>query len=335
MQRCTFVWTGLINYRPHALFKVTCVVSVSLVWLAATTGTAFATPFVFVSVPNAFRIDKFDMNGGLVGSIDTSLSVDTTAYNPYGLAIDSAGNLYASSIGGKIVKYDSDGNFLADIGSPSNLSFAYFLAVDSADRLYASNFGTGSVSVFDSMSGSLLNTVTGLSQPYGIALDAADNLYVANFGTDNIAIFDDSGSPVSSFALPAGYNPTGLAIDGSGQIYVADYFSKTVRVFDGIGTPSATIGTGTIDNPWGMAFDYASNLYVVNQPDVPPGFVSKYGPSPSYTYDPLFDPSGLSGPYGIAIAVPEPSTVVLLVGAAGVAGFASLRRRCGRRRHEE
>jgi sugar lactone lactonase YvrE len=256
-----------------------------------------AADFVYVSNPDQLRIDKFDMSGGFVSSITMA------DFGPYGLATDSAGNLYASRLNNTIVKFDPNGAVIGQIST--GLNSPYFLAVDASDRLYASNFGGSNITVYDT-SGSLVQTISSnLNLPYGIDFAANGDLLAANFGTGTVSRYNASGVYQSNFALEFGKNPIGLAVNSTGSIFVANFYASEVSVYDSAGSLQSTFTTN-LSTPKALGVDSSDNLYVVNQAS---SSVSKF--NSALVYQPGFAPSGLSGPFGIAFAVPEPSTYAM------------------------
>lgn len=314
MKSTSGLFSGILLRRRH----VAALVGMILAWTGAT-GQARATEVIFVSNPAEFRIDRFALDGASLGSIAVP------NFGPYGLAVSSQGTLYASNQFNQIVRFDKNGNALdPNPSSPfisTGLSSPYFLAVDSAGQIYASNFGGNSVSVYSS-AGALVRTVSNaVSQPYGIAVDGSGNLYVANYGSNSVKTYDSTGALQSSFDLPFGTNPRGLAVSSDNFLYVTNYYDHTILKYGLDGTPISTI-TASLDDPTDLAFDSQGNLYAVNEGN---STVSKY--TAGGTHVPGFQPAGLSGPYGIAIGVPEPSTYVLAVLAGSVLGACAVRRR--------
>jgi len=287
---------------------------------------ARATEVIFVSNPANLRIDKFAMDGSPLDSIDVP------NYGPYGLAVNSQGTLYVSNLNNQIVRFDRAGNALDP--SPTSpfistgLSSPYFLAVDSSDRIYAANYGGNSVSVYNNSGGSVRTITSNLSQPYGIAFDSSGNLYVANFGSNKVTSYDSNGIYRTGFDidLPIGKNPIGLAVGPSGRVYVANYYASEVTMYDWNG--SAWSQSGLIDADHGLSTPKTivtsadGDLYAVNQAN---STLTKY--TPAGVWQDSFAPYGLTGPFGVAIGVPEPSTYAMAAAAASVLVAARLRRR--------
>lgn len=279
---------------------------------------ACALEVMYVSNPASSRIDRFAMDGGSLGSISVK------SYEPYGLAVDSQGDVYVSdATAGRIYRYDADGNAAGDFDTGLNSS--YFLATDRSDRLYVSNNGgeksTGSVAVFDRDGKPAFEITDNIDHPYGIAFDRDGFLYVANYGSSRITRYDSEGKYVDGFGLSEGKNPVGLTITPDGRLYVSNTGRNEVNAYDLTGKYLNTL-TDTLRSPIGLASDEKGNLYVVNQGS---DSVSMFDTGDKYVPD--FAPRGLEAPYGIAIGVPEPSAYVLGgIGAVVAAGLTCLGR---------
>ena len=88
----------------------------------------------FVANSGINSITKYDDNGG--GSPFTGAFVN----GPYGLALDSSGNLYVTTNSNVIRKFGPDGVDLGVFAS-TGINFAMGLAFDAMGNLYAANFG--------------------------------------------------------------------------------------------------------------------------------------------------------------------------------------------------
>lgn len=221
--------------------------------------------------------------------------------NPYGVAVDSIGNVYVADQGDhRIRKITPDGTTTTLAGS-GVAGFAN---------------GVGASAKFDS--------------PNGITVDVAGNVYVADSGnyrirkiTPNgmvstyagISISRSDDGPISSASFVV---PTDIAVDADGTMYVTDQnrvrkISTTgmVSTLAGSGTTGSANGTGaaaSFDNVRGIDIDRAHNVYVTDSFNnkvrkiSPTGVVSTFagsgafstidGPAPSATF---------SFPLGLAV----------------------------------
>jgi len=148
-----------------------------------------------------------------------------------GLAIDTAGNVYAVALddtspdlAGTIYKFAPDGTRTV-FGTTPGQTFA--LAFDGAGNLYAADAfdvtiykfapdGTRTVFVGPS-------AFTSTQAPAGLAFDASGNLFVSTLGNrpnDAILMFTPTGME-SSFAIGLN-NPHGMAFDEAGNLFVAE-----------------------------------------------------------------------------------------------------------------
>jgi uncharacterized protein (TIGR03437 family) len=166
---------------------------------------------------------------------------------PYGLALDHAGNLYIADLGNaRVREVMIDGTIQTAAGGGA---------------LPATNTGQGGPA-----------TTAQLSQPRNVALDAADSLYISDFGANQVYRVTSNGilslvagtgtagfSGVGTSALLAELDaPAGLTIDPTGALYFADSGNKRVRkVFDGV-----IITVFNTPGPTGVALDSSGMLYV-------------------------------------------------------------------------
>ncbi|HEY7835660.1 MAG TPA: hypothetical protein VIG30_18955 [Ktedonobacterales bacterium] len=141
----------------------------------------------------------------------------------WGMAIDSAGNVYVSDVSNnRVNKFDQFGNFL--------LAF---------DGLVSGNQ---------------------MSSPHGLALSPdGTTLYVVDSGNNRILEFTPSGGYLGQFGAPGAGNgqfngPAAVATDGA-SLYVTDTGNNRIEVFDTNGTyqyqfGSYGTGDGQFNAPW-------------------------------------------------------------------------------------
>lgn len=190
---------------------------------------------------------------GFGGDGDSALNAKLNL--PYGLALDSAGNVYVADFGNQRVRRISPEGIITTVA------------------------GTGRKA--SSPDGDL-PTETSLLSPRNVAVDAAGNLYIAEFEghrvrkltpDGKIAIIAGTGvagwSGDGSSAPAAQVNyPAGMAFDRAGALYFADSGNHVVRRLyaDGtIGTVGTVLGSNrgtSLDTPVAVALDAAGTLYV-------------------------------------------------------------------------
>jgi sugar lactone lactonase YvrE len=221
------------------------------------------------------RIRKVDINGiittvagngtrGFSGDGGPATSAELSG--PYGVALDSVGNLYFSDIFNyRIRKVDLNGIITTVAGNGTN-GFS----------------GDGGPA-----------TSARLTLPIGVELDAAGNLYFADRDNQRIRKVDihgiittiagngregysGDGGPATSAELGL---PYGIALDAAGNLYIGDQGNQRIRKVDihGIITTVAGNGIGGFSGdggpatsamfvfPLGVTVDAAGNLYIGDQ----------------------------------------------------------------------
>ena len=141
----------------------------------------------------------------------------------------------------RIVKFDSEGNFLASIGhwgsGPGEFKTPHALDIDSRGRLVVGDRGNNRLQVLD-MDGNFIEQFKQYSRPSGIYILDDDTIFVA----DSESAFDDERNPGWTPAIrvgnlregsidylidgtveayPDGSNPEGVAVDPQGNVYGA------------------------------------------------------------------------------------------------------------------
>ncbi|WP_395750680.1 hypothetical protein [Prosthecobacter sp.] len=225
---------------------------------------------LYVADTSNFTIRKITPAGvvtTVAGAAGTGGGADGTGsaarfYSPYGITIDSAGNLYVTDTYAHTIRKITPGLVVTTLaGSPNSSGSAN---------------GTGSAARFN--------------YPGGIAVDSSGNLYVADQSNHTIRKVTPAGavSTVAGTALSTGstdatgsaarFNyPGGIAVDSSGNLWVADSSNHTLRKVTTTGvvtTPAGTAGSsGSADgtgaaarfsSPHGIAVDGSGNFWVAD-----------------------------------------------------------------------
>ncbi len=178
-----------------------------------------------------------------------------TVSQPYGAALDGAGNIYV--VDGSLDQVDifnSQGVSQTPMVS-GVLAQPMGVAVDGAGNVYVTDQGLNQVAVFNSQGSAQTqwgNTGHNSGQfeaPFGIAAYPpassglqANLVYVADQGNQRIQVFTAQGTPVTQWGTSGTSgggtfsSPSGLALDASGNVLVADADTGLVQVFTSQGT---------------------------------------------------------------------------------------------------
>ncbi len=176
--------------------------------------------------------------------------------DPYGIAVDDAGNLYIPEpFNRRVRKVDAETGILTTIAGSAGAD------VPSGDGGPA--------------------TEAGLDSPLAVALDAAGNLYIADGGNSNIRRVDShgmtstvAGTGTAGFAGDGGpardaqlQNPCAVAVGADGDMYIGDRGNSRVRRVDTRTQVISTLaGNGppllTFIRPDGLAVDQHDNVYL-------------------------------------------------------------------------
>lgn len=133
------------------------------------------------------------------------------------------------------------------------------------DRLYVANSFSHTVSIIDSTTQRLIDTINLRfgDEPQALALVGGRDLYVVNAGSNSLAIVDVNSQLVRS-RIGVGNRPVNIALDESGQrAYVVNQLSGTVSVIDTISRRA--VETIRVESqPYGVAVDASRGLVYIS-----------------------------------------------------------------------
>ncbi len=196
------------------------------------------------------------------GSSDGT-GVNARFRNPWGVAVDSAGNVFVADSSNNTIRKITPGGAVGTLaGQPGS---------------HGSADGIGSNARF--------------WNPQGMAVDSAGNVYVADTYNHTVRKITPNGMVTTLAGMPgvqgstdgAGSsarfsNPKGLCVDSAGNVYVADTDNSAIRKITPLGLVSTVAGqagspAGSADgagsaarfsHPSSVAVDNAGNIYVVD-----------------------------------------------------------------------
>ena len=192
-----------------------------------------------------------------------------TLANPFGVAVDGAGDLYIADTGNsRVVEVTAAG--VSSVLSTGGLTLyqTFSVAVDGAGDVYITDTGNNRVvEVTAAGTASVLSTGSlTLNQPFSVAVDGAGDLYIADTGNNRVVEVTAAGvaSVLSTGRLPLSH-PFGVAVDGAGDVYIADANNSRVVEVTTTGTASV-LSTGglTLNQPFSVAVDGAGDLYITD-----------------------------------------------------------------------
>ena len=187
---------------------------------------------LYVADTSNYRVRRVDAVTGVITTVagngtggysgDGGLAINAELYNPEGLAVDSAGNLYIAEQANDDIR-----------------------RVDAVTGVITTVAGTGGASNSGFSGDGGAATSAKLNAPVGVALDAAGNLYISD--TSNMRIrrvtvstgiiqtvvggagqgYAGNGGPSANAELN---NPWKITFDGRGTMYIADYTNSVVRM---------------------------------------------------------------------------------------------------------
>ena len=203
---------------------------------------------------------------------------------PYGIAIDSKGNLYvADQKVGAIFIFNTETREMDMIKNKTHAHFDRIigLAMDDNDRLFVSDPGLRHVLVFNAAHAAEDVITEGMAEPSMLAIDRENRLlYVSDVALDQVLVYDADSFKLLRKIGTTGHKhelttpgdfakPTGLAVDADGNLYVADTLNNRIEVFDADGKFIRTFGKagdgpGYFSRPKGIAIDGDNHIWIAD-----------------------------------------------------------------------
>lgn len=172
---------------------------------------------VYVTTSSHDGVIVFDANGD---GRDANYLETTGRGSGTDVVINGSGRLLYASINGSALVFDFERGGYAPISLPAD---SFGLALNAADtRLYVTHYNNNSVSVFNTVTNTVMTTLTVGANPMGVSINpAGTKVYVANSGSNTVSVIDTATNTISA-TLTVGSGPFAL-----GRFIAADSASNS------------------------------------------------------------------------------------------------------------
>lgn len=234
-------------------------VAATVVSPVALTGAAHAATFTAAAPGTVFVSDVWS-SSVLAVAPDGTKSTYVSGVQPYGLALDAAGDLFIAQDSNDVVEIAPDGT-RTDI-SFSSVWYALEVAVDKAGDVYVADPNNNQVVKKSADGAETQIPISGGRYPEGVAVDANNHVYVADTGNGRIVRIDPDGTQ-SDFATGLAC-PFGLTTDQDNNVYAADECAGDVVKVTPDGTAS-NVGFQNSPNPYTVAVDATGTVLTAGE----------------------------------------------------------------------
>jgi sugar lactone lactonase YvrE len=232
---------------------------------------------LYVTNSIAKKVVMYSTNGQFLGSFGSVGLEDGQFTSPFGLAIDSVGNVYVGDrFGDRVQVFDQNGNFLYKFSDTYTAAIADIEVLGNGE-IVVSSVNTNRVSLY-SNSGTFIRFITTYGRnadqivsPAYLTSDSSNNIYVGDNVLNAIKKFDINGgfiSNISNSGTTPGRlnNPSTVSFDPTGDLYVYDSTSLGTRLqkFTAGGNYVSTIKEGDFGGGATLAVYHNNLIYVTN-----------------------------------------------------------------------
>ena len=200
--------------------------------------------YVYVAMSGENKIDKFTDDGKFIKSWGSKEPGNSHLNHPWGITIDSSGNLLITEQAGVIKKFSPDGKFIIKWGSRGNstgqFQHLHDIELDSNGNMYVNDQDNFKILKFTKDGqfitswGSKGQEEGQFTRPYGIAIDSEDHIHMVDRGNQRIQEFDGNGTFIKVWASSESdqgqtIDPHDMDIDSQGNFYVVDSLNALER----------------------------------------------------------------------------------------------------------
>ena len=220
----------------------------------------------------------------VVGELDLKLFQGDELKGPYGIAVNTKGNIAITDAGGDCVYIlDNEGNCVRKIGSQGENAGQFDhpegVTYLNDNEILIADAGNNRIQHVDVQTGSFVKSFgkCGAAKgefflPCDVILNEQQRIVVTDYCNHRIHVITQQGETISIFGDSGPgelYRPTNC-IPYKNMFLVSDGNNDCIKVFDQSGTYLYMFGTqgnqdGQFDWPWGMLVDRSSNLLVCDR----------------------------------------------------------------------
>ncbi len=154
----------------------------------------------------------------------------------------------------------------ARVDGESGNKGTHSIAANSATgKVYVSNYNDDTVTVIDSSTNTIINTIKDVTKPHGIAVNPNTNrVYVASYTRNQVIVIDGDQDTVLT-EIGVGNLPNSVSVNpNTNTIYTCNE-DNTFSVINGNTNFAATYSTAVLDFPRGIAVNSITNkVYIPN-----------------------------------------------------------------------
>jgi sugar lactone lactonase YvrE len=218
-------------------------------------------------------------------------------FQPEGVAVDTAGNVYIADSGNNAIKewVNAYNTNITLVGS--GLASPAGVALDNAGNVYIADAGDNAVKEWNVANSNLTTVVSmGPVSPAGIALDSYGNIYIADPADAAIREWVAATASLTTLVSSGLDLPESVAVDRAGNLYIADTGSSAIKVWNPANGSLTTLAGSGLKSPYGVAVDGAGNVFIADTSDAA---IKKWTAATGNLT--TLVPSGLSSPFGLAV----------------------------------
>ena len=238
--------------------------------------TTMTPPSVYARSNSSTTISSYATTQTALSTVNPAgvLAVINVHSRPMGIDFAS-GNVYVVNSGDdtvSVINQSTDGVVetisVNDLSNGNHFSYPTSIAYNPSNhRLYVTDTTGGGISMIDSSSNTIANTITGVYLPYAMTYSSSNKwMYITLQGPDAVIAVNSTDSIVAFIRV--GALPSGIAYDQANKfIYVANSGDDTISVINATSNSVVTtVRVGTV--PMNVAYDPADNsIFVANYGD--------------------------------------------------------------------